>query len=67
MAAELTEQRSRRRRPVITLRPGCAAMGGGILGQLDAGDLEERLRLLQEEAVGAAHVEQPAARAVACG
>ena len=34
-------------------------MGGGIFRQLDAGDFEEGLSLLQEEAIGAAHVQQP--------
>src|SRR5215472_3824105 len=41
-----------------------AAMGGGILGELDSGDVEITARLLQEEAVGATELQQSAAVAV---
>ena len=43
-------------------QPGVPAMLGRILGELDAADVVETLGLLQEEAIGAADIEQPPGR-----
>ena len=41
-----------------------AAMRGGILGELDPGDVEIAFGFLQEETIGASELEQPAAVAM---